>query len=383
MRKRLCWLAIPTMLCLLYRPAPAAEPALHCQWTNPNTKQPLALTFQDNPLIVALPGQTIILSSSCQGATGQVTIFKDDQPIRTSQSISLAAPEKPGSYFIPLALEAGGMRRDSEICIFVPHKATARRAPKGLDVIVDGENIGFYRDPALSGNQKVRDNPASYQPPVWWLRITDTNAHFSLVPGLKADDLVVASEDTGTKHTDTVPVCYPMWLTVHSLRAALETRGIPGSALKLISVYRAPAYNRGIGSNAYGRHIFGDAFDFYIDLEGDEKASDLNQDRRRDRRDAYPVVAVIEDLMADGKIPMGGIGIYNTVGGDHEVTMHYDARGHRATWGFHFGASGKKSNFAWASRRFADLDRHEENLAAERASREGRSYVRPNREPLQ
>ncbi len=103
----------------------------------------------------------------------------------------------------------------------------------------------------------------------------------------------------------------------------------------------------------------------------------------RDRRDAYPVVALLEDLQDDGKIPMGGIGIYNTVGGDHEVTMHLDMRGHRATWGYLTDARGRRSEFAWQSVRFAELDRHEEDLAAERARKDGRPYSRPRREPLQ
>ena len=167
------------------------------------------------------------------------------------------------------------------------------------------------------------------------------------------------------------------------MRQELEQRGIPAGAMKLISMFRSPPYNRSVGSNAYGRHIYGDAFDFYIDIEGDGKASDLNHDRKRDRRDAYPIVALLEDLQDDGKIPMGGIGIYSTVGGDHEVTMHLDMRGHRATWGYLTDARGRRSEFAWQSVRFAELDRHEEDLAAERARKEGRPYSRPRREPLQ
>jgi hypothetical protein len=131
------------------------------------------------------------------------------------------------------------------------------------------------------------------------------------------------------------------------------------------------------------RSIYGDAFDFYIGLADDNiKAADLNRDGKLDRRDAWPLVRLIEDLQADGKIPMGGVGVYNTSGGDHEVTLHVDLRGHRATWGYFYGASGKQSEFAWASRRFADLDRRDEKTAAERAARENRKYAPPSREQL-
>ncbi len=376
-------LILHVALILLLAPAVrAGEPALHCRWPNPNTGRETTLTFHEAPLIVATPGQTITLTASAESVPGHITVYKDAQPIRAGAAIPLAAPENPGAYYIPLVLEAGAERRETEVCILVPYKAAGRPVSNGWDLSVDGEDVGNYRNPARSGNLKVRGNPDSYQPPPWWLRVTPQNARFAVVPGLTAEELVVPSEDTGRRHSDLAPVCYPMWTAIGTIRGELERRGIPAGALKIISMFRAPRYNRSVGSNAYGRHIYGDAFDFYIDLEGNGKASDLSRDGRLDRRDAYPIVAMLEDLQDDGKIPMGGIGVYSTAGGDHEVTMHLDMRGHRATWGYATSAGGRRSEFAWASRRFAELDRHEETLAAERAAKEGRRYSRPNREPL-
>ncbi len=368
--------------CILAALAAAAEPALHCRWTSPNTGRQMTLAFHENPMLVVLPGGNLDLTASAGTAQGQVTVFRDGQGVRTGPAIALTAPEEPGAYYIPLAVEAGGARRETEICVLVPYKAVGRTVSNGWDLVVDGAEVGRYRHPSRAGNLKVRENPDSYMPPPWWLRVTPQNTNFALVPGVTAGDLVIPSEDTGEKHSDLVPVCYPMWLAVVAFRQELERRGIPAAALKIISMFRAPPYNRGIGSGAYGRHIYGDAFDFYIDLENDGKASDLSRDGKRDRRDAYPIVALLEDLQDDGKIPMGGIGVYNTVGGDHEVTMHIDMRGHRATWGSLTDARGRTSEFAWQSRRFEELDRHEENLAAGRAAKEGRKYARPRREPL-
>ena len=152
--------------------------------------------------------------------------------------------------------------------------------------------------------------------------------------------------------------------------------------MKLISFFRAPGYNRMVGSNAFGRHIYGDAFDFYIDLEGDEKSSDLNGDGKVDRRDAYRIVALIEKLQAEGRLPIGGIGVYHTIGGDHGLTMHLDTRGHRATWGYLYSAGGRRSEFSWASRSLPELDRADEAAAAARAARDGKPYRPPNREQL-
>ncbi|MCC8116184.1 MAG: hypothetical protein LIP18_03375 [Planctomycetes bacterium] len=363
-------------------PSAAGDLRLRCRWPSPNGRVPLDIVFTGNPAVVVPPGENIALACDAGGIPGIVTVFVNGDAVREDAAIDFTAPDRPGCYYISLGLAAAGVARPAELCVVVPFKASAGRTARGWMLRADEERIGEYRQPSRSGNAKVKANPDSYQPPVWWFRITDLNRTFELSPGLAVGDLVVPSEDTGLPHTDLVPVCYPMWQAVTTLRTALAERGIPGDALKIISMFRSPPYNRGVGSNAYGRHIYGDAFDFYIDLENDGKASDLNRDGKRDRRDAYPIVALIEDLQADRRLPMGGIGVYNAVTGDHEVTMHIDMRGHRATWGYRYGAGGRRSEFSWLSKRFADLDRQDEDRARERAVKEGRKYSRPNREPL-
>lgn len=376
-------LAAGLFLAVVVTGGAAEELRLRCRWTSPNDRSPLDIAYLGNPLVVMLPGQNLEARVDSPLADARVTVLKNGQPHRADSVLHFTAPEKPGAFFIPLVLSADGAEKERELCVVVPFRGIGKRADKGYELNADGQRIGHYRLPDHSGNAKVRANPDSYQPPVWWFRIDDHNRGFEIMPGLTAGELVVPSEDTGLPHTDIVPVHYPMWRTIRTLRQALRERlDIPPTALKLISMFRAPPYNRSVGSNAFGRHIYGDAFDFYIDLEGGGKASDLNRDGKRDRRDAYVIVALIEDLQAEGKIPMGGIGVYNSPSGDHEVTMHLDLRGHRATWGYLYSASGKRSEFSWQSRRFADLDRRDEAAAAARAAKEDRKYARPRREPL-
>ncbi len=375
------------LLCLILPFAAGAalsgEVGLRCRWLSPNDRRTLDLSFAGNPLVVMLPGESLQVTAEAAGQPGRLAVIKDGQIIREDAVLNFTAPEKPGAFYISLAAVAGGQNRRGEICVLVPHKATARRTNQGWLVRVDDSPIGEYRQASASGNAKVKDNPDSYQPPAWWMRITDMNASFEVAPGVTADDLVAPSEDTGLKHTDIVPVCYPMWTAITALRDGLTARGIPGSALRVISGFRTPPYNRSIGSNAFGRHVYGDAFDFYINLAGGDniKAADLNRDGKLDRRDAYPIVAIIEDLQAEGKLPMGGIGVYNTIGGDHEVSMHLDVRGHRATWCYINGGA-RRNEACWQSRHFSQLDREDEDKAVRRAAEEGRSYSRPHREPL-
>ena len=366
----LSWLFIPA-------PVFGGETTLRCRWIGPGGEA-LDLAFASNQMIVASPESQIVLSADGM----EIVVLREGRPFRRAREIVLAAPENPGSYYIGLELATADGSVEKDICVLVPYRAEVGRTETGVELSAAGGKIGFYPHPSRSGNPKVRNHPESYRPPAWWLRLTDDNAGFEVVPGLAAGDLVALPEDGGPRHTSLVPVCYPLWLAVLTLRRELGRLGLPGDSLRLISVFRTPGHNRAIGSNSFGRHIYGDAFDFYIG-EGDGiKAMDLNRDGKLDRRDAWPLVSLIEDLQAEGALPLGGVGVYNTVGGDHEVTLHLDLRGHRATWGYRYGASGKRSEFAWASRRFADLDRRDEAEAAGRAAREGREYAPPRRESL-
>lgn len=355
-------------------------PSLRCRWANPVNRAAMDVTFSGNPMVVMLPGENLEVSSTPPG--GKVQLYKNGKPYMEDARLNLTAPSEPGSYYIPMAVSGGGAAREIELCVQVPYKATARKLADGWEVHAGGETIGKYRHTSRSGNLKVQAHPESYQPPVWWLKMEDGNMGFEIMPGILVGELVVPTEDTGLRHSDMAPVRYDAWQAIVAIRAKLPEIGVPGSAMKLISMFRAPQYNRGVGSNAFGRHIYGDAFDFYIDIKGDGKASDLNKDGKLDRRDAYPVVALLEDMQADSLIPVGGIGVYNSVAGDHVVTMHLDLRGHRATWGYHYSAGGKRSEFSWASRRFAEVDRQWEQESAARAAKEGKKYYPPNREPL-
>lgn len=371
-------------LCLALFAANAADPVLTAAWASPNDRSLLEIPFTRNALLFVSAGEPITLSADSGGTPCMISVLKDGTPYRTEQTLTLSAPQASGAYYISLLLDTPDGPVARELCVCVPWRGQGRKEPKGIHLRAADKDVGHYRDTVHSGNAKVRANPQSYAPPVWWFCRTERNAEFEIAPGLTAQDLVVPSEDTGLRHTDIVPVYYPLWLAFCAVRdEAVRRLGISPDAVRIISAFRAPPYNRAIGSSVFGRHIYGDAIDLYIDSGDGMKAADLNHDGRLDRRDAYPVVALIEDLMADGVIPVGGVGVYNTAGGDHEVTMHMDCRGHRATWGYRYGAGGRKSEFSWQSVRFADTDRADEQAAAARAAAEGRPYRPPHRESLQ
>jgi uncharacterized protein YcbK (DUF882 family) len=78
--------------------------------------------------------------------------------------------------------------------------------------------------------------------------------------------------------------------------------------IKITSGFRDPSFNKKIGGATQSRHITGQAAD--LKIEGYTPKQ---------------VAAIIEKLIAAGKMKQGGLGIYST-------WIHYDVRGTAARW---------------------------------------------------
>jgi uncharacterized protein YcbK (DUF882 family) len=78
--------------------------------------------------------------------------------------------------------------------------------------------------------------------------------------------------------------------------------------IKITSGFRDPSFNKKIGGATQSRHITGEAAD--LKIEGYTPKQ---------------VAAIIEKLIAAGKMKQGGLGIYST-------WIHYDVRGTKARW---------------------------------------------------
>jgi uncharacterized protein YcbK (DUF882 family) len=81
-----------------------------------------------------------------------------------------------------------------------------------------------------------------------------------------------------------------------------------GKPIRVISGYRSPKYNRRIGGARRSQHMLAKAAD--IKISGMTPAE---------------VKQVIVDLIKEGKMMKGGVGLYKTF-------THYDVRGRNARW---------------------------------------------------
>jgi hypothetical protein len=83
----------------------------------------------------------------------------------------------------------------------------------------------------------------------------------------------------------------------------------------------------------YSRHLWGDAADIYVDVDGDRQIDDLNGDGRSDVADARVLYDIVERLERDDQpsVVDGGLGLYRR-NASHGAFVHVDARGASARW---------------------------------------------------
>ncbi|MEW6995086.1 D-Ala-D-Ala carboxypeptidase family metallohydrolase [Colwelliaceae bacterium MEBiC 14330] len=110
----------------------------------------------------------------------------------------------------------------------------------------------------------------------------------------------------------------------------LRAQGLNFTRFSFISGYRTPYYNRMIGNGKHSRHLYGDAFDLYIDENGDHRMDDLNQDGRQDKRDVDYLYQLFLAFLTDNN-RKGGVGKY-LPNSRHGGFVHIDNRGFNARW---------------------------------------------------
>ena len=115
----------------------------------------------------------------------------------------------------------------------------------------------------------------------------------------------------------------------------LERMGHPVENVGVISGFRTPSYNAHGGNTAgrgsLSRHMYGDAMDFYIDNDRDQRMDDLNGDGTVDVGDARVLARAAERVERRYPRLVGGIGTYSPTGA-HAGFVHVDTRGYEARW---------------------------------------------------
>jgi len=123
-------------------------------------------------------------------------------------------------------------------------------------------------------------------------------------------------------------------LKLEMLVDKLAELGWDRDAVKIMSGFRTPHYNHSIGNKtSLSRHLYGGAADIYVDGDGDGVMDDINKDGKINKRDAFALAAMVEDLSVerDTEWTPGGIAVYSA-NAAHGPFIHIDSRGYNVQW---------------------------------------------------
>ncbi|HKK08563.1 MAG TPA: hypothetical protein VKA44_06740, partial [Gemmatimonadota bacterium] len=236
-------------------------------------------------LVPVLPGRTVpirVPGAAPAAGEGSVRVSVDGSPLPAPADgrWSWRAPRAPGAHRI-VVRRAG--RADSVVLnavVLVPFDSLE-------DGRIDGFRIGSYPDRPYRGLERYR-NPAGF------VELTPELADLPVSPHFRLGQFRCHAPEG---YPAFLPPPDPLMLEkLELMLAAVNRAGIPASTFQVLSSYRSPWYNHGIGRPRYSRHIYGDAADIYIDRDGNGVMDDLNGDGRVDIRDAEVLYRIAERM---------------------------------------------------------------------------------------
>ena len=125
----------------------------------------------------------------------------------------------------------------------------------------------------------------------------------------------------------------PLILKLERIIEALDLAGHDVDTLTVMSGYRTPFYNEGIGNVRDSQHTAGTAADIFVD-ENDRRPHGRSRPRRRGhprRRDLAVPADRRDGSHAGGAASSGGLGDYGSTAA-HGPFVHVDVRGRLARW---------------------------------------------------
>jgi hypothetical protein len=269
----------------------------------------------DTFTVVALPGESLRIGLPLSEA--ELRLSMDGQQAgRVEQgNWLLDAPSNPGLY-----------------------RLTVEGAPVGevmlnLFVMVPAEQVsggylnGYRMGDAPPGHSK---HPDLYRPPRGFIEVTAENVDTPLTPHFTLRQFLCKQDGDYPKY---LALQESLLVLLEGLLQAVVEAGYPAQTFGVISGYRTPWYNKYIGNVPNSRHVYGDAMDLYLDLDGDGAMDDLDGDNSLDRDDVNLLADIAEAFMnrpANAALA-GGIGRYGKTS-RHGGFVHVDTRGYRARW---------------------------------------------------
>ena len=227
----------------------------------------------------------------------------------------IIAPQLPGHYPLRVVPDGG---EAMTINLFVTVPLTE----------VENEQLNGYRiGPSPPGNTKRIE---LYKQPTGFIEVTQDMLDIQLTPHFSLRQFLCKQESGYPKYA---VIKESLLVLLEGLLQAVQEEGYPAKSFGVISGYRTPWYNRKIGNVANSRHVYGDAMDLYLDLDGDGLMDDLDSDGDRDRDDVNILFNIATRFMQrpENVALVGGVGSYGRTS-RHGGFVHVDTRGYSARW---------------------------------------------------
>ena len=261
------------------------------------------------------PGETLRLTHAY--GDHPFRVLRDDVPFGQPEKNSwvITAPAEPGLY--PLLAERGDSDQRTHLNMFVAVPAAEMEGE-----YLNGYRIGTYPPP--------RKNRRNYEPPAGFFEVTADNVDTRLTPNFTLRQFLCKQQSGYPKY---VVLQESLLVLLEGLLADVRAEGFDIDTFGVISGYRTPWYNKSIGNVRYSRHVYGDAMDFYIDVNKDGLMDDINDDGMRNREDILKFFRIVDAFKArpENVQLVGGVGRYNKTR-NHGGYVHADTRGYRARW---------------------------------------------------
>lgn len=224
-------------------------------------------------------------------------------------SIAIYAPDHAGFY--NLVLSNNKTTKHLLVIVKKPFNAINKQ--------LNNYQIGLYPTPYKSDPQ--------YSAPNGLIEIFEKDLSRQLTPHVQVKNVICKQVSGFPKY---LYVNNDGLLMLEDLLTFVQNEGIKVSKFAFISGYRTPHYNHSIGNGKHSRHQYGDAFDLYIDEDGDGRMDDLNGDGKLTIADIDVLYKVFEKFQKQSRYN-GGIGRYKPAS-HHGGFVHIDNRGFTARW---------------------------------------------------
>lgn len=228
--------------------------------------------------------------------------------------VAWKAPDRIGVYQLLGAgtLEGRPYRRTLTAYVAVP-------ADGVKDGSINGYHVGRY--PGMSEPKKASRAARSFSGlPTGFIRFDAESAKTRVSPSFTLGQFAVKDGPRADKYMFLDPRLIEK---LECVVDALRTAGSDPRGLRIMSGYRTPAYNEGIGNKtSLSRHTYGDAADVLAD--------DWDHDGTISRADAMMLYRIADRLDRTTDLK-GGLSLYPPTS-QHGWFVHVDARGRAARW---------------------------------------------------